>query len=134
MANESVRLAQSAKKARAKATTTNATPATLAPDFGNFVLPNNSAWIVEAKVIGRKSDGSDVGAYLHRCVVKRNANAASTALVGSVTTTVIAESDSTWDSTIAANTTTGGFGISVTGVAATTIAWSAQVSLVQVGG
>ena len=127
MANTSVRISRGSTRTRGTVTTTNATPANILFAAGDLVLPNNTAWLMTIDVIGRKSDGSQHGAYSIRALVKRGANAAATALVDSAGVTVVAEDDSTWDATIVANTTSGGAKVQVTGVAATTIKWIATV-------
>lgn len=117
--------------------TTNATPAELFLDNSalRIVLPNDSSYIFEISVIARRTDAdNESAAYKFTGCIDRNANAASTALVGSVTKTVIAEDTAAWDVNVTADTTNGALIITVTGEAAKTIRWVAQSILTQVTG
>ena len=79
--------------------------------------------IVRADVIARSSSSGDVKSWETRVTVKRGANAASTAIVGTAIATVV-DADtgaSAWTLAITADTTNGGLTYTVTGAAATTI-------------
>lgn len=64
--------------------------------------------------------------------MKRDANAGTTALIGSVSKTVLAETNVAWDAAVSADTTNGSILIQVTGEAAKTIRWVAVVQTVEV--
>jgi hypothetical protein len=125
------RVAAGNKRARGKVTTTNATATAVVIQRGGLTMPNNSAWVVVARVVGRRSDtGSEVAGYDLRAVVKRGANAASTAVVGSASQTVLGEDTAAWDAALGVDTTAGGPKVTVTGEAGKTIQWTAQFSIV----
>jgi hypothetical protein len=123
--------------------TTNATPLELGATYGASTAPStyirlttNSTYSMQATIVGRNktSAGNDfIGVY--QFDIAQDANAASTTLIGSVTT-VRTNSRGTitgWSVAITADTTIGGPNISVTGVAATTIDWVATVTITKVG-
>ena len=87
------------------------------------ILPNNSAYLFKATVISGVTGGGNTSAWKLEGAIKRGANAASTAIVGSVTTTLLAQDAgaSTWAVTATADTTNGGLKITFTGQAGTTI-------------
>jgi len=114
-------------------TTTNATPASLLWDgstpTAKILIDNNKSISFSAMVLGRDTSGNS-GSYRVYGLIKRGANAAATAIVGSVTTDTIAEDTAGWDVTAVADTTNGALDIQVTGAAATTIRWRARVTMV----
>lgn len=123
-----------------RAATTNAT-ATAATSTGGSaattnqaILPNTSAFMFTARVVARSS--ADSAAYEITGLVTRGANAASTALVGAPTVTVIAESGgaTAWDVAAVADATNGGLQIQVTGAASTNIKWVVDLETVEVVG
>ena len=61
-------------------------------------------------------------------------NAGTTALVGSVTTTVVAEDTVGWDCAVTADNTNDALIITVTGEANKTIRWGARIELTEVTG
>lgn len=127
------RLMQGSKRGLGTVTTANATPTDLNPNGGVLALANNSAVLVTAEIITRRTDsGSEVGGYVVQAVVKRGANAAATALVGSATTTTVGEDTAGFDATIVADTTAGGAKVQVTGAASKTLKWNAQFRYVAV--
>lgn len=112
--------------------TTDATATVLTSDgaapatTNQIILPNDSTYTFRILVVARRTDADNESAgYEFVGVVDRNANAASTALVGTVTKTVIAEDTAAWDVTVTADTTNGGLKVEVTGEAAKTIRWVA---------
>jgi len=117
------------------AQTTDATATSLLTDTliatSKIPLRNNQTLHFEARIVARSIGGQSAG-YLLQGVIDRGANAASTALVGSVTKTVLAEDDAAWDVSAVADTTNGALDIQVTGVAATNINWVAQVRTFEV--
>jgi hypothetical protein len=115
--------------------TTSATATVLTSDSNaagttnQVILPNNSAYFFRGEVIAGKTAAGDAKGWTVEGVIKRGANAASTALVGTPTvTSLYADAGATtWSITATADTTNGGLAITVTGQAATTIRWVAQI-------
>ena len=98
------------------------------------VLPNNSAYVFQGTCIANVTGGSTTSGWKYEGVIKRGANAASTALVAAVTPTVIAQdvAAATWVLAITADTTNGGIAVTVTGAAATTIRWVSRIETTEV--
>lgn len=98
------------------------------------ILPNNSAYVFQGTCIANVTGGSTTSGWEFQGVIKRGANAASTALVAAVTPTVIAQDAlaSTWVLAITADTTNGGIAVTVTGAAATTIRWVSKIETTEV--
>jgi hypothetical protein len=98
------------------------------------ILPNNSAYTFQGTCIANVTGGGNTAGWKFEGVIKRGANAASTALVAAVTPTVIAQDAgaSTWVLAITADTTNGGIAVTVTGAAATTIRWVAKIETTEV--
>ena len=86
-------------------------------------LPVGSTWTFEALVSGRSSGGNSAG-YKITGVIKNGSGV--TALVGSATTTVIAEDVGSWDAVASADNTNDALAIKVTGDNST-IRWVATV-------
>ena len=115
--------------------TTDATPTALcssaaAAGTGNqVILPNNSAYFFRGEVVSGKTAGGDTKGWTIEGVIKRGANAASTALVGipTVTSTYADLGAATWDIAVTADTTNGGIRVTFTGQAATTIRTVCQI-------
>lgn len=98
-------------------------------------LLNNQSIMADVFVVARSATGADDACFHRRCLITRDANAASTAIVGSVQTigTDIETAGATaWDVTLAADTTNGALRILVTGAASTNINWVAKISTVEV--
>lgn len=116
-------------------TTTNATVTSLLTDgvtsTAKIKLVPNSAINFLAQIIGRDTAGN-VGGYSLSGVIKQGANAAATAIVGTVNQVVKAEDTASWDATAIADTTNGALDIQVTGVLATNIKWVAVVQCTEV--
>lgn len=98
------------------------------------VLPNNTTWGYSCRIVGRRTDAADDAHYELKGIIRRGANAAATALVGTPSVTVIHESDATWDVTAVADGTPGGLQIRVTGASGKTVRWVGRLEIVQVGG
>ena len=125
--------------------TTDATPTNLSLDGAaptgstitsstHFILLNNQAVFADIRVVARSASGTDHAAYMRRVLIKRDANAASTAIIGTVlspTADIESAGATAWDVGVTADTTNGGMLITVTGAAATTINWTAEVSFVE---
>ena len=114
--------------------TTDATATVLASNTSaasttnQVILPNNSAYFFQGQVIAGKTAAGDAKGWTIEGVIKRGANAASTTLVGSTVTSLYADAGAaTWSIAVTADTTNGGLKVEVTGQAATTIRWVAQI-------
>jgi hypothetical protein len=92
-------------------------------------LPNNSAYYFRGECIAGVTGAGDTKGWYIEGVIKRGANAASTAIVGtaSVTSLYADTGAATWAVTATADTTNGALKITVTGAAATTIRWACQI-------
>lgn len=115
--------------------TTDATPTVLTTQgAAQITLQNNSAMRFNILVIANVTGGGNTSGWDLRGVIKRGANAASTALVGTVTTTLVGQNAgaSGWAIAATANTSTGGLTITATGQAGTTIRWVATVECAEV--
>jgi hypothetical protein len=120
--------------------TTDATASVLTSDGGagattnQVILPNNSAYAFRGTVIANVTGGGNTKAWAIEGAIKRGANAASTALVGTPTvTSAYADAGaSTWAITATADTTNGGLKITFTGQASTTIRCVAKLETVEV--
>lgn len=98
------------------------------------ILPNNSAYYFKGTVIANVTGGGNTKGWTIEGAIKRGANAASTALVGTPTV-VSAYADAgaaTWAITATADTTNGGLAITFTGQAGTTIRVVAKLETTEV--
>jgi hypothetical protein len=126
--------------------TTDATPVPLSMDGAaptgstiststHFILANNQAVFADIRVVARSASGTDHAAYMRRVLIKRDGTIASTAIIGSVlspTADIESAGATAWDVSITAeNSSVGALLITVTGAAATTINWTAEVSFVE---
>jgi len=119
--------------------TTDATATVLASDqsaasgSNQVILPNNSAYYFKVRVIAGVTGAGDTKAWTLEGAIKRGAGVGTAAIVGTVTTTVIATDAgaATWAVTATADTANGGLKITVTGQAATTIRWVAKAETVE---
>jgi len=93
------------------------------------ILPNNSAYFFRGEVVSGVTGGGNTKGWTIEGVIKRGANAASTALVGTptVTSTYADAGASTWVIAVTADTTNGGIRVTFTGQAATTIRTVCQI-------
>ena len=115
--------------------TTDATPTALtstsvaAGTTNQVILPNNSAYFFTGEVVSGVTGGGDTKGWTIEGVIKRGANAASTALVGTptVTSNYADAGASTWTIAVTADTTNGGLAVTFTGQASTTIRTVAQI-------
>ena len=117
------------------ATATVLTSNTSAASTANqVILPNNSAYTFQGTCIANVTAGGTTSGWKFEGVIKRGANAASTALVAAVTPLVIAQDAGavTWVLAVTADTTNGGIAVTVTGAAATTIRWVAKIETTEV--
>lgn len=97
------------------------------------LMPNNSLWTFSMLVSARRTDATGGGAgYKFEGVIKKDATAASTGLIGTPSKAVLGESNVGWDAAVSADTTNGTLRVQVTGEAAKTIRWVATVIISQV--
>jgi len=117
------------------ATTTNLTSDNQTISTTNqVVLANNSAYYFKGSVIANVTNGGNTKAWTFEGAIKRGLLASSTALVGTVAINVIAADSgaSAWTISVTADTSYGCLKVAVTGQAATTIRWVAQVQTTEV--
>lgn len=115
--------------------TTTATPTVLTSDSSaagttnQVILPNNSAYFFRGEVIAGVTGGGDTKGWTIEGVIKRGANAASTAFVGTptVTSSFADAGASTWTIAVTVDGTNGGLRVTFTGQASTTIRCVAQI-------
>jgi len=115
--------------------TTDATATALRSDpsaagtTNQVILPNNSAYFFRGEVVSGVTGGGNTKGWTIEGVIKRGANAASTALVGAptVTSSFADAGASTWTIAVTADTTNGGLRVTFTGQAGTTIRTVAQI-------
>jgi len=115
--------------------TTDATATVLVSDntaastINQVILPNNSAYYFRGEVVSGVTGGGNTKGWTIEGVIKRGANAASTALVGTptVTSSYADAGASTWTIAVTADTTNGGLAVTFTGQASTTIRTVAQI-------
>jgi len=119
--------------------TTDATPTLLTSGstttYTSMVrMDTNSAYAFRVLVVANVTGGGDTKAWELLGCIKQGATASTTALVGSVTKTVIAADTgaSSWDCDIDVDTTNGVFTVEATGAASTNIRWGATVYTTEV--
>jgi hypothetical protein len=100
-----------------------------------MALPDDSTWFFEISVVARRTDADgESAAYKYTGCIDRGSGAATTAFVGTVTETVIAEDTAAWGVAITAGTSDGTLRVTATGEAAKSIRWVAYVRAVTVTG
>ncbi len=125
---------QSALIVLGRQTTDATSTASAAGTTNQVILPNNSAYYFKGSVIANVTGGGNTKAWEIDGAIKRGANAASTALVGTptVTSNYADAGASTWAITATADTTNGGLKITFTGQASTTIRVVAKLETTEV--
>jgi hypothetical protein len=124
-----------------KGITTNATFTTIQNNGAHVKLASNRSMMFTAHIIGRRTDSingstNDNAAYILKGSIFNDGYGA--AVVGSVTKTVVAETDSNWD--VQATVTGGGAGqtdqinIQCKGATSKTVNWVIKLELLEVGG
>ena len=115
--------------------TSNATQTELYLDGVNaterLTIENDSAWTFEVRVVAFSQAGTEADGWRFFGVIKRGANAAATAIVG----TVVKEGrvgSTSWDFDVDADTTNGSLRLQATGEAAKSIYWSAVVQATEI--
>jgi hypothetical protein len=123
------------------ANTSDATPTVITQDSSavptatnTMKLRNDSVHSFSGTIVGRNPTTNDVKVWTIGGAIKRGANAASTAIVGTPSINIVAEdvAATTWDIAVSADTTNGSLIITVTGVAATDIRWTSRVDTTEV--
>lgn len=99
------------------------------------VIPNDTTWAFKILLVARRTDANDESAaYEFKGCIDRNANAASTALVGVVTKVVLAKDTPAWDANVTADSTNGALTITVSGESGKTIKWVAYGHIAESNG
>ncbi len=117
--------------------TTNVTPTEIFLDGTSLqlLIPADTTWAFRALVSVRRTDVNDESAaYQLLGCIDRNATAGTTAIVGSVTKTVIAEDTAAWDISATADVATGALAITVTGENAKVLRWVCVMEITHVTG
>ena len=120
--------------------TTDATATVLTSDANaasgtnQVILPNNSAYYFKVRVIAGVTGGGNTKSWTLEGAIKRGSGVGTAAIVGTVTTNIVAADTGTsgWAVTATADTTNGGLAITVTGQASTTIRWVAKCETAEV--
>lgn len=96
------------------------------------ILPDNTSWAFRILLVARSTDSASMNAAwnIFGCI-KRDANAASTALVGNVQYGTPINSPG-WSCQVSADTANGALKIEVTGSAGKTVNWSARVEMAEI--
>ena len=100
-----------------------------------LTLPNASVYGVTALVTARHASSGDCAAWEVKVAAKRGASAATTAIIGTPTSTVLGADAgaASWAVAVTADTTIGCIRFTVTGEAAKTIEWTVETYSVQTG-
>ena len=117
-------------------TTSNNTPTELFMDGASvdYVVPANSVVTFEITVAAINTAVTGAGAgFKFQGVVYRGATAATTALIGQVSKTIIGRTPNSLDANVSVNTTTGAIQVFGTGVSSTTYHWVATLRTTEVG-
>ena len=115
--------------------TSNATQTELFLDGSSerLVVPADTTWAFHIHLVARRTDedGESAAFLMDGCI---DNNAGTTALVGTVSTTVLARDSVAWTVTAIADDTSENLKILVTGEAAKTIRWVAFITIIEVTG
>jgi hypothetical protein len=95
-----------------------------------ITVANNSAIAFETLIVATQSSSSNSAGYKISGVISNNGG--TTALVGSITKSVLGESVATWDATVEADDTNDALVIKVTGTAGNDIRWVATTTTSEV--
>jgi hypothetical protein len=98
-----------------------------------LTLVDNQTMFFKIDVVGRRTDatGGNAG-YTLTGVIKRDSGVGSTALVGSVSKTIVSETNVAWDVNVTADASNGAIKVTVVGEAAKTVRWVATVFTTEV--
>lgn len=120
--------------------TTDTTPTVLTATNGAttatniLILPNNGTYAFKGIVVAKDASTSDSAMWEVATLIKRGANASTTAIVGTPTITKVFSDAgaSAWTIALTADTTNGGGAITVTGEAGKTIRWVSNIDSAEV--
>lgn len=120
--------------------TTNATPLVMSADniaastTNILILPNNGTYAFKGIVVAKDATTLDSAMWEVTALMKRGANASTTAIVGTPTITKVFNDvgASAWSIALTADTTNGGGAITVTGEAGKTIRWVSNIDSAEV--
>ena len=93
-------------------------------------IPSGQTYLFDILIVGRSITSGDGGGYRIEGVIENTSG--TTALVGSISKTLIAEDTASWDTAAEADNTNDALAIKVTGVASETIRWCAKTTLVEI--
>lgn len=98
------------------------------------ILPNTSTYRCRVEVVARNTTTGDSASWDCKALLHREANAASTVVIGtpSVTQEFASSAMTACAIALSADTTLGGLAITATGIASTNIRWVAYVETVEV--
>jgi hypothetical protein len=129
--------AQSSLPLVAGCITANNTPEELFLDgdggSARCIIASDTTWMFHINVVARRTDADNESAAYNFLGCIDN-NAGTTALVGSVTKTVVAEDTSAWDCNVTEDNANGALIITATGENAKTIQWVASIFLTETTG
>jgi hypothetical protein len=124
------------------AITTDATATILKSDMNALsaknqcTLQNNNAMSFTIEAVARNTSTGMAGRWEAKGLIKRGANASSTALVGTPTVTLTNADNEAWivvgAIAITTDTTNGALAITATGAASTTIHWMCRINTVEI--
>ncbi len=115
-----------------KETEDNTPSKLLVGEEGYVYLAANKMNTFRVLVVAASEDNTEGAAYEFKGLIKKDATTASTAIIGSVTKTVIAESVSAWDAAVTADTSNGALAITVSGESDKVIRWVAFIEMIEV--
>lgn len=116
------------------AVTTDATQTELASNNSGYLdIPSDTTIMYTISIAARRTDvdGESAAYVLRGCI---DNNAGTTALVGALDKTVLAEDTAAWDVTAEADDTNDRLAVKVTGEAGKTIRWLARIDFVEITG
>lgn len=109
-------------------TTTTDTPT----DLSTIAIAEGETWYIEAAIVARKSDGSEHAIYHLQGCFYRNTSGNVTQQGSTIVSAI--ESDASWDADLVADTVSQTVDLRVTGAAATTILWKADIKYMKHSG
>ncbi len=110
--------------------TVDTTDATLT-DCLAVALEDDQAAHVRVRVVAIRTNGSDAAAYDGTAICTRGTGAASAAVAGA-SVSAVNETDASWDVSIVADTTGGGFKVQVQGAGSKNVSWKAVAETLRV--
>lgn len=115
------------------ATQTEALAGSSGSPSSRISMQTSSAMTFSALIVAKRTDATtEAAAYKIEGGIRKDTTAGSTALIGSITKTVLGEDTAAWDVTAEADTTNGTLVFKVTGEASKTIKWTVTCRAAQV--